>query len=156
MTLMWTSEGCRAPHGDRRRRLAWISAVILGGLLLSGCGDSGSAENDSAESAPPSAPKAAAADSPAPAPSADPFPEGAGRSLVLESCGTCHAVGCAAIGQRTAARWDNLRLDHRDKVKSLSEHDWETVFAYLKEHFNDGKPEPKVPPHLLEGGCTPF
>jgi mono/diheme cytochrome c family protein len=130
--------------------------VILGGLLLLGCGDGGSApESDSTKSA-PSAPKAATTDPPTPATVADPFPEGAGRSLVLESCGTCHAVGCAAIGQRTAARWDNLKLDHREKVKSLSEQDWETIFGYLKEYFNDSKPEPKVPPHLLEGGCTPF
>jgi hypothetical protein len=34
--------------------------------------------------------------------------------------------------------------------------DLDTVFAYLKTNFNDGKPEPKVPPALLEGGCTPF
>jgi hypothetical protein len=41
-------------------------------------------------------------------------------------------------------------------VTSLSEQDRETLFGYLKEHFNDSKPEPKVPPQFLEGGCTPF
>ena len=62
----------------------------------------------------------------------------------------------AAIGQRTEARWDNLKEDHRDKVASLNEQELETTFAYLKEHFSEGKPEPKVPPQFLEGGCTPF
>jgi mono/diheme cytochrome c family protein len=129
-------------------------------LLLSGCGNDGSPpESNSAQSAPSApttAPAAAPAADPQPSTAADLFPEGAGRSLVLESCGSCHAVACAAIGQRTAARWDNLKLDHADKVPSLSEQDRETLFGYLKEHFNDGKPEPKVSPDLLTGGCTPF
>jgi hypothetical protein len=134
-----------------------ILVVILGGMLLLGCGDGGSApESDTAKSAPAPTATPAAAAAPEPATVADLFPEGAGRSLVLASCGSCHAVACAAIGQRTAARWDNLKLDHRDKVTSLSEQDRETLFGYLKEHFNDSKPEPKVPPQFLEGGCTPF
>jgi mono/diheme cytochrome c family protein len=147
---MWTNEDRSTP----RKRYAWMSVGILGGFLLLGCGNGGSApENDSAQSA-PSVPKAAAP--PAPATVADLFPEGAGRSLVLESCGSCHAVACAVIGQRTAARWDNLKADHRDKVPNLSDQDGETVFGYLKEHFNDSQPEPKVSPDLLVGGCTPF
>lgn len=154
---MWTNKGCIAPNWAPRKRDAWASVVILGGLLLSGCGNGGSPpESDSAKSAPDATKAASAVDPPAPATVADIFPEGAGRSLVLESCGNCHAVACAAIGQRTAARWDNLKLDHRDKVTSLSEKDRETLFGYLKENFSDSKPEPKVAPHLLEGGCTPF
>jgi hypothetical protein len=84
------------------------------------------------------------------------FPEGLGKPLVLESCGSCHAIGCSAIGQRTEARWENLKEDHRDKVASLSEQELETVFGYLNEHFGAAKPEPRVPPHFLAGGCTPF
>ena len=84
------------------------------------------------------------------------FPEGLGKPYVLETCGSCHAIGCSLIGQRTLARWDNLKEDHRDKVASLNEQELETTFSYLKEHFSEGKPEPKVPPHFLEGGCTPF
>jgi hypothetical protein len=76
--------------------------------------------------------------------------------LVLESCGGCHAVACSAVGQRTPARWNNLKEDHRDKVANLSEEDLETTFAYLKEHFNDSQPEPRVPAYFLESGCTPF
>ena len=147
---MWTNEGRRAA----RKQYAWLAGTIVGGLLLLACGNCGSApESESAKSA-PSASKAA--DPPAPATLADLFPEGAGRSLVLESCGSCHAVACAAIGQRTAARWDSLKADHADKVPSLSEQDRETLFGYLKEHFSDSQPEPKVSPDLMVGGCTPF
>jgi hypothetical protein len=30
------------------------------------------------------------------------------------------------------------------------------MFEYLAANFNAAKPEPKVPPRFLEGGCTPF
>lgn len=148
---MWTREGCRKQSRAACRPQAWaFIAVIIGGSLLSGCGAADpSLDPDRVESEPP-------ASHPVPTTAADLFPEGPGRSLVLDTCGTCHAVACSAIGQRRPARWDSLKEDHRDKVSNLSEADLETVFGYLKEHFNDSKPEPRVPPHFLEGGCTPF
>lgn len=147
---MWTNVGL-SPRGGA---CVFYVAVICG-FLLAGCGGGGasSADREAGESA-ASAPEPAA-----PPPVASPaelFPDGAGRSLVLENCGSCHAVACSAIGQRTDARWDNLKEGHRDKVANMSEEDLETVFAYLKEHFNDSKPEPAVPPNFLAGGCTPF
>ncbi len=120
-------------------------------LLLSGCADA--PETEQAAPEPAAAPEAA---SPAPTSLADIFPTGLGRPLVLDACGACHAVACSAIGQRTQARWDNLKNDHRDKVADMSEEDFDVAFAYLSENFNDTKPEPKVPPQFLEGGCTPF
>lgn len=87
---------------------------------------------------------------------ADLFPPGDGKDLVLKSCSGCHSVACATIGQRPAARWTSLKTSHRDKVPNLSGKDLDVLFAYLSENFNDAKPEPKVPAHFLEGGCTPF
>jgi hypothetical protein len=81
------------------------------------------------------------------------FPAAPERELVLSNCASCHNAACSAIGQRPAARWDALLASHRDHVSGV---DLDKVFAYLKTNFNDGKPEPKVPPALLEGGCTPF
>jgi len=81
------------------------------------------------------------------------FPAGQGRDVVLNSCGSCHNLACSAIGQRTSARWDSLRDSHKDKV---SDADAATAFTYLKSNFNDARPEPKVPPKFLQGGCTPF
>lgn len=131
-----------------------LVAPILVGLLLAGCGGAGPSESETPEPATEPAPAEAA--SPEPTNVGDIFPEGLGRQLVLDTCGACHAIACSAIGQRTAARWNNLKEDHRDKVPSLSEEELETLFAYLNEHFSDSKPEPRVPPHFLEGGCTPF
>ena len=137
----------------RKQLTTWLFLVLpIAAFFLAGC-------SDTAETEPPTPPTETAAAQPAtPEPQVvgDIFPEGLGRPLVLDSCSACHAVACSAIGQRTAARWDNLKEDHRDKVPSMSEEELETLFSYLKEHFGDSKPEPNVPPHFLEGGCTPF
>ena len=154
---MWTNEGWSGPVRTTRvlRAYAFVVVVIAGSLLV-GCAEAPSSDSETLESAasPPDPTTPAASAEPATA--AELFPEGQGRSLVLDNCSSCHAVACSAIGQRPAARWDNLKEDHRDKVSNLSEEDLETTFAYLKEHFNDSKPEPRVPAHFLEGGCTPF
>ena len=141
------------------RQLVWLPAIVLlGGVFVMGCaaeapstdGD-GAAPMDAAPAAAEAVPEPAM-----PATIAELFPDGGGKDLVLNNCSSCHAVACSAIGQRTNARWDNLKEDHRDKASSLPEDDLETLFAYLKENFNDSQPEPMVPAHFLEGGCTPF
>jgi hypothetical protein len=71
----------------------------------------------------------------------------------MNSCGSCHNLACAAIGQRSPERWDSLRDGHKDNVSSG---DLTAMFEYLKTNFNASRPEPKVPPRFLEGGCTPF
>lgn len=135
-------------------RSSVIVILVLAGGLSTGCSEVSAPGPDAA---PPASVPAPAPAAPAqPATVADLFPEGPGRDLVLNNCSACHAVACSAIGQRTAARWDSLREDHRDKVSSLGEQDLNTLFAYLKENFNDTRPEPTVPPAFLEGGCTPF
>jgi hypothetical protein len=88
-----------------------------------------------------------------PATVADLFPPGVGRDDVLNNCGSCHNLACASIGQRTSARWDALEESHKEKVPGA---EVDVMFWYLKAHFNDSQPEPKVPPRFLEGGCTPF
>lgn len=123
-------------------------AVIF---FLTGCGGSPGTDPEVPEESPE--PTVAAA---APASIADIFPEGLGQTLVLDTCGACHAAACSAIGQRTQARWANLKEDHRDKVSDMSDEDYTVLFAYLSENFNDTKPEPVVPPQFLEGGFTPF
>ena len=71
----------------------------------------------------------------------------------MNSCGNCHNLACSAIGQRPAERWKALEEGHKDKVTSGDMH---AMFEYLAANFNASKPEPKIPPRFLEGGCTPF
>ena len=148
---MWTS------YRRLRPSRGLTACLFLGGLLAAGC-STGTPVADTVAADPPAAGETAAPAEEASMPKTfnDLFPEGLGRPIVLESCGSCHAIGCSAIGQRTEARWENLKQDHRDKVASLSEQELETVFSYLNEHFSAAKPEPRVPPHFLAGGCTPF
>lgn len=134
------------------------SAVALFGvLLLAACGgaDSDAVEETGAPvAAEPMSPAEPAAE--APATIAELFPEGEGQQIVLNNCASCHAVACAAIGQRPEARWTELGEAHAEHVPSLSEEDRRTAFAYLAQHFSDAQPEPNVPPQFLERGCTPF
>lgn len=125
--------------------------IIAVTLFMAGCGGASGPAEQEAEQASESAPVVAAAAS-----LTDIFPEGLGRSMVLDSCGACHAAACAAIGQRTQARWASLKQDHRDKLPDMNDADYEVLFAYLSENFNDANPEPAIPPQFLEGGCTPF
>lgn len=103
---------------------------------------------------------AAPAAAPAPPPAAveyktvaDVFPEGPEKALVMNNCASCHNVACSAIGQRSDERWNALRDAHRERVSGA---DVEAIFTYLKTNFGASKPEPKMPPAFLEGGCTPF
>jgi cytochrome c5 len=137
-----------------------VAAIIIGGCVLAACGKS---EAPPAETARPAAP--ATTPSPAATPAtgvakaanaASLFPEGAGRQLVLDTCGSCHPVACTARGQRTAAQWDRIRESHSDKVSGVSDKNIDVLFAYLKANFNDTKPEPQIPAEFLQQGCTPF
>ena len=131
-----------------RKPVALCATLML--LLLAGCRD------EPEQKAPEAPPEPAASTAPAPTSLADIFPEGLGRTLVIDSCGGCHAVACSAIGQRTPARWRALEADHRDRVADMTDEDYAALFAYLGENFNDARPEPVIPPQFLEGGCTPF
>jgi len=85
------------------------------------------------------------------------LPPGKGLGLLLENCSSCHSVVCTIKGQRTKDRWESLKKDHKDKVANLSDAEFDTLFSYVAENFNDAKPEPKLPPELAQqGSCTPF
>jgi hypothetical protein len=139
-------------------RSSALAAMLIGGLLCAACGGSGTPESGSSGRANPPASTAAAAPAATPAESqfktvADVFPAGPGRDLVMNNCTSCHNVACSAIGQRTAERWDSLRDAHRERVAGA---DVNAIFTYLRTNFGSDKPEPKIPPAFLEGGCTPF
>jgi len=137
-----------------------FSVIVAAAVSAAACGG-GSGESTEAPANPPAAgtttpppaPAASPAAAPAPTSVADIFPEGPGKALVLNNCASCHNVACAAIGQRTAARWEALKTSHRENVPNAPIDD---IFAYLSEHFSSDDPLPNVPPSFLEGGCTPF
>ncbi len=133
-----------------------LALLLMGGLVFAACG--GGADAPKPESAAP-APASAPASTPAAAPAAeyktvaDIFPEGPEKALVLNNCASCHNVACSAMGQRTDDRWNSLKEAHKERVSGA---DVDAIFKYLQTSFGGGKPEVKIPPAFLEGGCTPF
>jgi mono/diheme cytochrome c family protein len=135
-----------------------LAVVMVSVPVLAACGGGSSVPAQSGETAAatavPATPPVASAPEPGePKTVADLFPAGPGRELVMNNCASCHNVACSAIGRRTPERWDSLKDAHKEQVSGA---DVDTIFAYLKANFDSSKPEPKVPPQFLEGGCTPF
>jgi len=133
------------------RRRSW--PLVLPLVMLVGCGEG--SDGGGGGAVPPEASSASAA-STQPETVVDLFPEGEGRELVLLNCASCHAVACAVMGQRTAARWNGLKEGHSERLPTLAEGELDRMFAYLEGHFNDAQPEPSVPAAFLTAGCTPF
>jgi cytochrome c5 len=136
-----------------------VSVIAFGSLLVAGC---------SKPAAPPAESSQSVATNPQPAPAAPAsapaaafnmssiFPPGPGKDMVLSTCGSCHSVVCAATGQRTKDRWDNIEKAHKDRLNGYSDKDIDVMFTYMKTNFNDTKPEPQIPSELQGQGCTPY
>src|SRR5262245_35633375 len=139
-------------------RLALLASIVVvsTAVACTEAGAPGTSDKQAATTANTAKPAAAAAPA-ATAPEfktvADVFPAGPQREPVMNNCGSCHNLACSAIGQRSAERWKALEEGHKDRVTGADMH---AMFEYLAANFNASKPEPKVPPRFLEGGCTPF
>jgi nicotinamidase-related amidase/mono/diheme cytochrome c family protein len=79
---------------------------------------------------------------------ADLFPPGPGKELVLENCGTCHSPACPVFGQRSQDHWKSVKTNHQSRVSGMSDDDYNALFDYLAQNFNDTKPEPKTSAEL--------
>jgi hypothetical protein len=158
--MLIEQEGRRGSKGRRgaERRGLYLLASLLVVSIAFACTEAGAPGTDkpaatTASNAAPAAAAAPAATAPEFKTVADVFPAGPQKEAVMNSCGSCHNVACSAIGQRPAERWKALEESHKDKVTGADMH---AMFEYLAANFNASKPEPKVPPRFLEGGCTPF
>ena len=83
------------------------------------------------------------------------FPPGHEKEmdLVMFNCGSCHVWTCTVIGQRTVGYWGTVRANHMDLVSGLGDEDYQLLFDFLAENFNDARPEPEVPEELRSLGC---
>lgn len=78
------------------------------------------------------------------------FPPGRGRELAIMGCTGCHNFVPLVILQFTEEEWDRNARDHRDRVSSMSDEDYEILYAYLKENFGPDDPVPELPQELLD------
>lgn len=74
--------------------------------------------------------------------------------MLLNNCTSCHSFVCAVTGQRTVDYWQTVKTGHRERVSSLSDDDFNALFTYLADNFNDKKPVPALPPELAGLGCS--
>ena len=78
------------------------------------------------------------------------FPPGEGRDLVLNNCQNCHTFVPIVVLQMDADAWTRNSLDHRDRVTSLTDDEFKTLYSYLRANFHPGRPVPTLPKALLD------
>jgi hypothetical protein len=78
------------------------------------------------------------------------FPPGPGRELVLNNCQNCHTFVPIVVLQMEKDAWARNSIDHRDRVTTLTDEEFKTLYEYLVANFHPGRPVPKLPKALLE------
>ena len=78
------------------------------------------------------------------------FPQGPGRDLVLNNCQNCHTFVPIVVLQMEKEAWARNSIDHRDRVTTLTDEEFKTLYEYLVANFHPGRPVPKLPKELLE------
>jgi mono/diheme cytochrome c family protein len=78
------------------------------------------------------------------------FPPGEGRDLVLNNCQNCHTFVPIVVLQMDADAWTRNSIDHRDRVTSLTDEEFKTLYTYLRANFHPGRPVPTLPKALLD------
>jgi mono/diheme cytochrome c family protein len=78
------------------------------------------------------------------------FPPGPGRDLVLENCQNCHTFVPIVVLQMDKDAWQRNSLDHRERVTTLTDEQFKTVYTYLSTNFGPHRPVPKLPKGLLK------
>src|SRR5262245_11790932 len=78
------------------------------------------------------------------------FPQGPGRDLVLENCQNCHTFVPIVVLQMDKDAWHRNSLDHRERVTTLTDDQFKTVYEYLTTNFGPHRPVPRLPKELLK------
>ena len=78
------------------------------------------------------------------------FPPGDGRDLVLNNCQNCHTFVPIVVLQMDADAWTRNSIDHRERVTSLTDEEFKTLYTYLRANFHPGRPVPTLPKALLD------
>ncbi len=76
------------------------------------------------------------------------YPEGPGRDLVLEWCGTCHSLTTILTTRKDPAGWANYMKNRRADIAFLGDEEVKTITDYLVANFTPDKPIPQLPPAL--------
>lgn len=78
------------------------------------------------------------------------FPPGKGQDLVFQACVNCHNWVPLVMADLDKAAWEQNKLNHRERVTSLSDQDFSFLYNYLVETFPQGHPvADNIPEDLL-------
>ena len=128
-----------------RLRRTWIGVLLLVGVLAAGGCKGGAPASPPAETlgdeANPEVDKVNLEEI---------FPAGPGRDLVLENCQNCHTFVPIVVLQMDKDAWQRNSLDHRERVTTLTDEQFKTVYDYLSTNFGPHRPVPKLPKGLLK------
>ena len=131
---------------------AVLIPLIVIGLLVAACGRKATPQ-PTAQPTPTATPAQVPIPGPDPTPPpgarvASYFPEGAGRDLVLEWCGTCHNLALILTTRKPADGWATYMQNRRADIAFLGDAEVKTVLDYLIANFTPDKPIPQLPPEL--------
>ena len=106
---------------DRMCGFGRVLGVCLGRMRSGGAGDRTEAGRDGDEQRCACRVRGSSRDGARTArPSPISFPPTPQREAVMNSCGSCHNLACAAIGQRSPERWDSLGTDTRTRCRAAT------------------------------------
>jgi hypothetical protein len=132
-----------------------VFALVVGIGALAACGRSRQGGPDAHAQAAPA--RSTTADGSADVDKVDMeaiFPADAGRELALNNCQNCHTFVPIVVLQMDDEAWTRNSRDHRMRVSGLSDYEFTTAYGYLKKHFPQHHPVPKLPQVLLESWTT--
>ncbi len=79
------------------------------------------------------------------------FPPGRGQDLVFQACVNCHNWVPLVLAGFDANGWKQNQMNHRNRVSSLSDDDFNYLYQYLVQTFPAGHPVPtNIPDDLLK------
>lgn len=74
----------------------------------------------------------------------------AARNVLLNNCTSCHTFVPIVKAQKAEPAWNSFLSGHRERVQHVSDDDFQLLGDFLKSHYNDTLPPPKLPPALEE------
>ena len=64
-----------------------------------------------------------------------PLPDGAGKSIVLNTCTQCHDLKRIRLGRRSPEEWEETLFSMLNEGAQLTDEEFATVHVYLSRHF---------------------
>ena len=68
------------------------------------------------------------------------MPEGAGKALTVQLCGSCHNLEKVVVSRKTPDEWERTVMDMTRRGAQIFPDEAEQITKYLADNFQAGKP----------------